>query len=291
MPVLRTLMFVPGNQERRINKARSISADALILDLEDSVPAAEKDAARKMVAASIEGLIFEGHDIFVRVNALSTPNCIPDIKAVVKRGLKGICLPKSESAGDILKVEALIAEVEKESGLETGSIGILPLVETPLGVINTYEIATASSRILGITLGAEDYALEMGVNRTKEGNEIVYPRMVIPVACHAANVLAIDCVYTDVRDGEGLVAETKKVKQFGFQGKLVIHPDQVAPVNQIFMPSPEEIESSQKIIEAFEIAVKQGSASTSLDGKMIDEPVALRARKLLALAELIEKRR
>ncbi len=290
MLILRTLLFVPGNQERRIEKARSVPADALMLDLEDSVPPSEKDSARKMVAASINELALGGQEVFVRTNSLPTPYAVPDIKAVVTKGLRGLLLPKSESADDIYKADVLIADAEKKAGLEVGSIGLLALVETPKGIINAYEIASASSRILGITFGAEDYALEMGINRTKEGAEIYYPRMVIALACHAANVLAIDCVYTDVRDSEGLIRETRLVGQMGFQGKLVIHPDQVGPVNQIFIPAEEEITHARRVVEVFEVAVAQGQASTSLDGKMIDAPVAERAKKLLALAESIAKK-
>ena len=290
MFILRTLMFVPGNQERRIEKARSVPADALILDLEDSVPPPEKDSARKMVAASIDGLALSGREVFVRINSLSTSYAVSDIKAVVTKGLRGICLPKTESADDIHNIDVLIADTEKGASLEVGSIGLLTLVETPKGIINAYEIASASPRILGVTLGAEDYALEMGINRTKEGAEIYYPRMVIALACHAANVLAIDTVYTDVRDKEGLIRETRLVRQMGFQGKLVIHPGQVSPVNQTFTPSEEESAYAQRVVEAFEAAVTQGQASTSLDGRMIDAPIAERAKKLLNLAESIAKK-
>ncbi len=290
MLILRTLLFVPGNQERRIEKARSVPADALILDLEDSVPPAEKDSARKMVAASLDGLTLSGQEVFVRINSLPTRYAMPDIKAVVTGGLRGICLPKSESADDIHKADVLIVGAEKEAGIKPGSIVLLPLIETPKGIINAYEIASASPRILGISFGSEDYALEMGINRTKEGSEIYYPRMVVALACHAANVLAIDCVYTDVRDTEGLIKETRLVRQMGFQGKLVIHPDQVGPVNEIFIPSQEEVTHARRIVEAYEVAVTQGQASTSLDGRMIDAPVAERSRKVLALAKSIAKK-
>jgi len=288
MIMLRTLLFVPGNQERRIEKARSVPADALILDLEDSVPVSKKDSARRTVAASLDGLALSEQEVFVRINSLSTPYAMPDIKAVVTRGLRGICLPKSESVDDIHKADVLIADAEKEAGLEVGSMGLLALVETPKGIINAYEIASASPRILGVIFGAEDYALEMGINRT--GSEIYYPRMVIAIACHAANVLAIDCVYTDVRDNEGLIKETRLVGQMGFQGKLVIHPDQVGPVNQTFIPSEEELVYARRVVEAFKVALGQGQASTSLDGKMIVAPVAERAKKLLDLAESIAKK-
>ena len=222
--------------------------------------------------------------------ALSTPYALPDIRTVVTRGLRGICLPKSESAEDIHKADTLISDAERDAGLEVSSIRLLALIETPKGIINAYEIASASPRILGVNFGAEDYTLEMGINRTEEGAEIYYPRMVITLACHTANVLAIDSVYTDLRDEEGLIKETRLAGQMGFQGKLVIHPDQVGPVNQVFTPSEEETTYARRVVEAFEVAVSQGQASISLDGKMIDTPVAERARKLLTLAETITEK-
>jgi citrate lyase subunit beta/citryl-CoA lyase len=290
MLILRTLLFVPGNQERRLEKARLIPADALILDLEDSVPPSEKDSARKMVAASISELASLGKDIFVRINALPTPYAVSDIEAVATRGLRGICLPKSESADDIRKADGLLADAEKRSGLAKGSIAILALVETSKGIINANEIVSASPRIIGAGFGAEDFALEMGIHRTKEGSEVLYPRAVLAVACHAANVLAIDSVYTDVRDTDGLVRETRTIAQLGFQGKAVIHPDQVGPVNQVFVPSHEEVAQARRVVQAFEVAVEQGQASVSLDGSMVDAPVAERARKILARADAIAEK-
>ncbi|MBW1673674.1 MAG: CoA ester lyase, partial [Deltaproteobacteria bacterium] len=221
---------------------------------------------------------------------LSTDHAAADIKAIATPRLNGICLPKSESADDILRADALIANAERAADLKVGSIWLLALVETPKGILNVYEIASASPRVLGISFGPEDYTLEMGVKRTKEGAEIYYPRVVIAVACHAAGVLAIDGVYTDIRDEEGLNQDTRLARQMGFQGKLLIHPNQVNPVSQIFSPTEEEITHARGIVEAFEIALAQGQASTSFEGKMIDAPVAERARKLLALAESIEKR-
>jgi citrate lyase subunit beta/citryl-CoA lyase len=290
MLILRTLLFVPGNQERRLEKARQIPADALILDLEDSVPPAEKDSARKMVAASIDGLASTGKDIFVRINALTTRYAETDIQAIAIRGLQGICLPKSESKDDIRRAEALLDDAEKKSGLEAGLLTILALLETPKGIINAYEVTSASPRIIGAAFGGEDFALEMGINRTKEGSEIYYPRAVVAVACHAASVLAIDSVYTDVRDTEGLIKETRAVTRLGFQGKAVIHPDQVGPVNQVFTPSDAEVARAQRVIQTFEDAVAQGKASVALDGKMIDAPVAERARNFLALADAVAEK-
>jgi len=288
--LLRTLLFVPGNQERRIEKARSISTDALILDLEDSVPLAEKNSARAMVSSSIGGLALIEREVFVRINALSTDHAAADIKAIVIPGLSGICLPKSESADDILKADALITDAEREANLTMGSIRLLALVETPKGIISAYEIAGASPRVLGIAFGPEDYTLEMDVVRTKEGAEIYYPRVVIAVACHAAGILAIDGVYTDIRDEEGLSQDARLARQMGFHGKLLIHPNQVSPVSQIFSPAEDEITHARGVVEAFAAALAKGQASTSFEGRMIDAPVAERARKLLSLAESIAER-
>jgi len=287
MIVLRTLLFVPGNQERRIEKARSVVADALILDLEDSVPLLEKNTARQMVTSSVSSFSNTNHLIFVRVNSLSTPFAEQDIKAVVKDGFHGILLPKSETVDDIRQAETLIAEAERENGLATGSFGLLALVETPRGLINVNDIAGASERLSGITFGAEDYALEMSITRTKTGEELYFPRMTISLACHAAGIPAIDSVFTDIRDRDSLIHETRLVKQMGFQGKLLIHPDQVDCVNEVFTPSEEEIAYARSVVTAFEMALTEGKASVSLDGKMVDAPVAERARKLLSLAEHI----
>jgi len=243
-----------------------------------------------MAAASIDGLASTGKDIFVRINALTTQYAVPDIQAVATKGLKGICLPKSESKDDIRRADTLLDDAEKKSGLETGSIAILALLETPKGIINAYEVTSASPRIIGAAFGGEDFALEMGINRTKEGSEVYYPRTVVAVACHAANVLAIDSVYTDVRDTEGLIKETRAVARLGFQGKAVIHPDQVGPVNQVFTPSDEEVARARRVVQAFEDAVEQGRASVALDDKMVDAPVAERARKFLALADSIAEK-
>lgn len=287
MIILRSLIFVPGNQERRIEKALTIPADAVILDMEDSVPVAEKESARNMLPMAISRFRDAKKHIFVRVNSMSTSYCLPDIKAALAGKIAGIILPKSESATTIRQAEEIMAEAERTSQINVGQTGIVALVETPRGLINADKIASASPRIIGIAFGAEDYALEMGIQRTREGAEIYYPRMVISVACHAVKVLAFDSVYTDVRDKEGLIAETRAVKQMGFHGKMIIHPDQVSPVNEIFSSSESEVAYAQRVVETFDAGVKRGQASIALDGKMIDIPVLERAKNLLARAQAI----
>jgi citrate lyase subunit beta/citryl-CoA lyase len=285
MVTLRTLLFIPGNQQKMLAKATTVTADAVIFDLEDSVPPAEKDSAREMVAGAISGFNSNRPQVYVRINSSQTPYCASDIAKVVTRGLHGICLPKSESAEQINQIDALISKAERAANLPPGSVKILALVAR--GILKVSEIATSSPRIMGLALGAEDFAVDMGTSRSKEGLEIYYPRMVLAVACHAADVQAIDTVYVDVKNIEGLVAETRFLKQIGFQGKLLIHPGQIAPVNEVFTPSAQEIAYAKRVIEAFDAAVKQGLASTPLDGKMVDTPVAERARRLLAQYETI----
>ncbi len=291
MDILRTLLFVPGNRERMLEKARTLAADGLILDLEDSVPPAEKDAARKMVAQAIPQLAAAGQEVYVRVNSLQTSYTKKDIEAVVITGLRGIVLPKSESRDDINLAATLIFEAEVETGIKPGSVRILPIIETPQGVINAYEIARASPRVAGINFGPEDFTREMGINHTKEGTEISYPRAVIAVACHAAGILAIDGVYMDARDITGLVKDAETARQIGYQGKMVVSPGQIEPVNQVFSPTADEVARAKRLIEAFNEAIQQGMGVTTVEGKIVDIPVAERAQKVLDLANEVEKRR
>ncbi len=289
MELLRTLLFIPGNRANMIERARSLPTDVVVLDLEDSVPAAEKGIARKTVAGSLSGLALKGRKVFVRVNSLSSRLAEDDLKAVVGEGLDGITLPKVESAGDVEKVDGLVEALERGRGLEVGHIKLIPWVETALGLLRAYEIANASPRLVGIAFGAEDFTLDMGVERSTEGSELFYARSSVAIAARAADVTALDTPYVDFRDEEGLIRDCRLARQMGFGGKFLIHPDQIEPVNRLFRPSVEEVANARRIAEAFEAAEARGLASTSVDGKMIDIPVAKRARRVIALAEAIAR--
>ncbi len=264
--------------------------DVLVLDLEDSVPAAEKANARAMVRDAIAGPTLKGQRVVVRINSIGSGLMEEDLQAVITPGIDGINLPKPSSADDVRTVEAIIERLEKERGIEKGHIKLTPWVETAKGLINAFEIASASPRIVGIILGAEDFTLDIGMQRTEGGDELLYPRIMVVVAAKAAEVIAIDTPFNDFRDEEGLIMETTIARKLGFQGKYVIHPGQIEPVNQAFRPSPEEVEHARRVVEAFDAAEAQGFASTSVDGKMIDIPIASRARKLLMVADSIERR-
>lgn len=290
MEPLRTLLFVPGNRSNMIEKARPLPADVLVLDLEDSVPLAEKGAARALVKDSLPGLALEHQKVFVRINSIVTGLAEEDLEAVVSEGLDGITIPKAESAADVGQVEQIIQSLEKERGLGQGSIQLIPWIETAKGLVRIVEIAGSSLRLVGIAFGADDYTRDMGIERTKEATEQFYVRSAIAVAARAADVMALDTPWVDFRDEEGLVRDAKLARQLGFQGKFLIHPSQIEPVNQIFQPSAEEVANARRVVEAFEEAEAKGSASTSLDGRMIDIAVVRRARNVISLAEAIAKK-
>lgn len=290
MDVLRTLLFVPGIRPNMIERARNLPADVLVLDLEDSVPIAEKAAARDLVKNSLEGMAQRGQMVFVRINGLHTGLAEEDLKAVIGPHLDGINLPKPASGEDIRQADAMITALEKERGLEIGHIRILPWIETAVAVVKAFEIATASPRVVGISFGAEDFTLDMGIQRTQEGTEILYPRAMVAVAARAANVLAIDTPYPAYTDEAGLIRETEVAKQLGYQGKFLIHPSQIEPVNRVFQPTSEEIDYARRVVEAFVQAEAQGFGATSLEGKMIDVPIVERARKLLATSEALSQK-
>lgn len=290
MELLRSLLFVPGNRAKMIDKAKSLPADALVLDLEDSVPIAEKEAARQLVRSSLPGLALKGQRVFVRINSLSTALTEDDLEGTVSPGLDGISLPKVESAEDVRKLETLIETLEEKRGLDRGHLKLIVEVETARGILNVFEVAGASSRLVGVGFGANDFAADMGIKRSQEGTELLYPRSMIAIAARAADVMALDGVYLDFRDEEGLIRDANLGRQLGFTGKFVIHPSQIEPINQVFRPSPDEIAEAQRVVTAFDAAVAQGAGSTSLNGRMIDIAVAQKARKTLALAEAIAKR-
>jgi len=287
---LRTLLSVPGNRQKMIDKARHLPADVLILDLEDSIPRSEKAAARTMVRESIAGMALAGQQVFVRINSIAGGLALEDLEAVIAPGLDGINQPKPATAGDIIKVADIIERLERERGIEWGSIKLLPWVETAKGLLNAFDIASASPRVVGIVFGAEDFALDTGIMRTEEGDELLYPRMTVVVAARAAGVAAVDTPYNNFRDEAGLALEAALARNLGFDGKFLIHPDQIAPVNRIFRPTGEQIARARQVVAAFEAAEAQGLGSTSLDGKMIDTPIANQARRLLTMADAIARR-
>jgi citrate lyase subunit beta / citryl-CoA lyase len=279
---LRSWMFVPGNRDRFIQKAKTSSADAILLDIEDGVLPAEKPDARRMITAALPQQDF-GPRRYVRVNALSTPWLQPDLEAVIVPGIEGICLTKVVRPQDILETASLIEGLEKKRGLEIGQVRILAAVESARGLMNALAIADAHPRVIGLMFGAEDYALDLGLGarREKEAAELLFARSHVVNAAAAANVLSIDGVFPNLDDPEGLVADVRQARRLGFTSKSTFNPRQIDVINQVFSPQPDEIEYARKIAAGFRAAEAKGDASVAVGGQLVDRPIVLRALRIL----------
>jgi len=280
----RSMLFVPGNNPGMMSDAHIYGSDALMFDLEDSVTLREKDAARLLVYHALKTIHYGDCERVVRVNPLSTPFGKADIEAMVAAGAQVIRLPKTETAQDILDMEAEIERAEKQFGIPIGQTRMMAAIEGALGVVNAYAIATASPRLVAIALGAEDYCANLKTSRSLEGSELLYARGAIVVAARAARIDCIDTVFSDVNNEDQLIKETQAIKQLGFDGKSVINPRQIKPVHRVFTPTQKEIAKANRILAASREAEARGSGVVALDGKMIDRPVVIRAERTLELA-------
>ncbi len=287
---IRSLLSVPGNRPTMLEKARNLPADGLHLDLEDAVPPSEKEPARQIVRELLPGFALRGQVVTVRVNSLSTGLIEGDLDAVLCSHVAAISLPKAESPQDVAAVDAMLSEREEKLGLAPGLIGIFVWIETARAMLEAYPMARASTRVRALLLGADDFTREMGIPRTRAGDELAFARWTVALAARAAGVLALDTGYPDYQDEEGLVREAQLARRMGFQGKFLIHPSQIEPVNSAFRPASGEIEMAQRVVDAFEAAVAQGRATTSLEGSLIDTAIAGRARSLLAFAQAASQR-
>jgi len=279
------MLYVPGNNAGMVKDAHIYRSDSVMFDLEDSVSLNEKDTARLLIFNALKTLDYEGIETVVRINGLDTPFGEDDIKAMVRARPDIIRIPKADSAADIQAVEKLIEREEKAAGIKAGTIKLMAAIEGPLGVINAFEIASASKRLVGIALGAEDYVTNMKTRRSPEGVEILYARSAIVTAARAAGIYALDTVYSDINNEEGFVEEVKLIKQLGFDGKSVISPRQISPVHKIYTPEQKEIDFAIRVISAIKEAEEKGSGVISLDGKMVDKPIVDRAQRVLAMAK------
>lgn len=281
----RTMMYVPGNHPGMVRDAHIYGADSIMFDLEDSVSIHEKDAARFLVYHALTSIDYEGVETVVRINGLDTPYGQEDLEAIVRAQPDIIRLPKTETAQDVIEIEKAIEKIEIQAGIPVGTIKLMAAVESALGIINAYEIATSSKRLVGIAIGAEDFVTDLKTSRSIEGIELLTARSQLLMAARAAGIYAIDTVFSDVNDEAGFIEEVKLIKQLGFDGKSVINPRQIDAVHDVYTPSQKEIEKSIRIIEASEEALQKGSGVVSLNGKMVDKPIIERAQRVLLLAQ------
>ncbi|MBG9988718.1 citrate (pro-3S)-lyase subunit beta [Aerococcaceae bacterium DSM 111176] len=282
----RTMMFVPAANAAMLRDASLYGADSIMFDLEDAISLREKDSARFLLFHALKKMDYGDTETVVRINALEDGG-LEDVAAMVRAGIDVIRLPKTETAQDILDVEEVIIQTEKECGRESGSTKMFAAIEGPLGVLNAYAIATASDRLVGIALGAEDYVTAMKTRRYPERNseELFFARSMIVHAARAAGIAAVDTVFSDVNDMATLRKEVELIKQLGFDGKSVINPRQIPIVNDVFTPTQEEIDHAIDVMSAIEEAEAKGSGVIALNGQMIDKPIVERAERVIRLAE------
>lgn len=279
---LRSWMFVPGNRQRFLDKIYEVETppDAVFFDLEDGVIPEEKPVARELIAEVVRRAA-PGPLRTVRVNAVGTDWFREDLEAILVPGLEGLCLPKVESAADVLAAAGALEGFDPE-----GSVGIVAAIESATGLLRAPEIAAAHPRVAGIMFGAEDYALDIGLGtkRDAEARELVYARSAMVVAAAAARVLSIDGVFPDLEDAEGLLADIVQARRLGFSAKSTFNPRQVELINERFSPTPDELAYARRVADAFEEATARGDASVAVGGQLVDRPIVLRAQRLLDLA-------
>lgn len=272
---------MPGHRGRFYEKLPEFLPDAVIVDLEDAVPPAEKPLARAMVRERLGGPHLRDLHVFVRVNAVGSPYFADDVRGVVAEGLEGIFLPKAETAEQIHVANMLLAQNELRLNLPLGGIRIVPIIETVKGALAAAEIVTSSPRVMALAFGAEDFTLDLGVERTRDGVETHYPRAQVALVAHAAGRLAIDTPWTAIDDPDGLLRETIEGRQFGYTAKQAIHPSQIAAIHAVFTPTADEVSWARRVINAYDEAIAGGTGAINLDGKLIDVPMVARAKRVL----------
>ena len=278
--LFRSLVFVPGNNPRFLEKAKTISADIVCFDLEDSVPEKEKSKARKLIKTALAQRKHYLPNVYVRTNSPESGKIELDLKEIIQKGVDGVVIPKVNSAKELKKIEKTIISLEKKAKIS--GTRIIPSIESALGVVNCYEIASYSKRIDAIVFGIFDLLNDMGIEYTK-GNPLgaKYSRYKIPVVATAAGVYAIDGIWQDVKDKSGLRKDCKIGRRLGYVGKSVIHPDQVETVHKIFHPNKTEVAWAKLVVKTYNNSTKKGKGATVVDNKMIDEVHYKRAKALL----------
>jgi citrate lyase subunit beta / citryl-CoA lyase len=289
MPILRSCFYIPANNEKLVSKAATTPADVITLDIEDSVPPAEKAKGREMVRENLKKAGLGGSAVYVRINNWTTPWPNDDLEAVVYEGLSGVVLPKCSGPDDVRRLDWKLEELERRRGLMIGGIAIQVLVETAIGVIHAYPSAIASKRVNSLIFGAVDYTKDMRVKLTIQGEELLYARSHIACAARAAGLVAIDHPFVAFQDVEAFEKSTRYGRQLGYEGRMLIHPNQIEPSHRIYTPSAEDVAFAKEIVKAFEEeGIAKGLASISYKGQMVDTPVYDGAKAVLATIEEIE---
>jgi citrate lyase subunit beta/citryl-CoA lyase len=281
--LFRSLIFVPGNNSRFLEKAKLLEADIVCFDLEDSVPDKEKKQARKLIKNALK-LSSEYHSsIFVRTNSPLSGKIPDDLKEIVQKGINGIVIPKINNVKELKKIEKNLQSLEKTRKLKP--IQIIPSIESAEGVVNTYQIASISKQVSAVVFGVFDLLNDLGIDYTKDPEGARYSRAKIPIDAKAAGVASIDAIWQDLKDIKGLEKDCKAGKNLGFTGKSLIHPDQIAITHKIFYPTKSEIQWAEKVCKFYLESIKKGKGATTVEGKMIDEVHFKQAEEILKITK------
>lgn len=284
MSLFRSLLFVPGNNPRFIEKARKIKADIICFDLEDSVPEKEKETARRLIRDALGSF---NSSIFVRTNSPSSKNISKDFTAIIRKGIDGIVIPKVNDTTEIKKIIKTVTTLERKQKMKP--IFIIPSIESAKGVINTYQIASASKRIVAVVFGVFDLLNDMGIEYTKNPEGAKLARAKVSLDASAAGVASIDAIWQDLKDQKGLIRDCKIGRDLGYSGKSIIHPDQIDTVHKIFHPTKMQIEWAEKVCKLYSKAVQKGKGAITINGKMIDEVHYKQAKALLDIIDKIDR--
>jgi citrate lyase subunit beta/citryl-CoA lyase len=280
------MLYLPGNNPNMLTRGHLFGSDGLILDLEDAVSASEKDSARVLVREVLKRGEFGSCEVTVRINGLDTEFWREDLAEVVPHGVHGIRAPKVDSPQTVKDLDEELSRVEDKAGIPVGGTKIFCLLETALGVWNAYDIAKSSPRVAAIIPGGEDLTADLRTNRSADGVELEWTRRMMIVAARAAGVDALDTVFPRITDDDGLRREVEFIKQLGYDGKSVIHPNQIPIIHELFTPTEKETERARKIVAAAKEAAERGLGAVSVDGRMVDLPVVRRAEYTLVRAGL-----
>lgn len=283
----RSMLFLPGNAPKMIINGNYLGSDAVIFDLEDAVAPDQKDAARLLVRNVLDALEFDRVETIVRINSIDTPYWQKDLEAIVPCRPNIIMLPKTGTARDVEVVDDYLTALEERLGMEAGTVRLMPLIETALGIENAYFIASARKRVVALFLGAEDLTADLRCKRTKEGREIDYARSRMVNAARAAGVDVYDTPFTDVNDDEGILADAAYAKSLGFTGKASISPRHITAINTVFSPTKADIAYAYEVMDAIAEAKAQGKGAIALRGKMIDAPIVARAQQTIETAQAL----
>ena len=282
--MFRSLIFVPSNSRRFIDKAKTLNADITCFDLEDSVPINEKTVAREIIVQTLKRRTDYKTNVYIRINSFDSGMAFSDLKEIIQNGVDGIVIPKVNDENEVVDIIRFISILEDERGIKKGSIKLIPSIETAKGIVNAYFIAKADQRVNALVFGVFDFLYDMGLDYAEnDGIEYVYARGKIPVDAKAAGVAAIDAIWQNVDDTNGLTKDARVAKRLGYSGKSIIHPSQIDPVHKIFIPTKNEIEWAKKVIEALGETMERGSGrgAVKLEGKMIDAVHYKQAKAIL----------